>query len=43
VTRASFDIHHADHAERRAMMLVEGDAVEADLLSVDLLIDVLVE
>ena len=37
------DIHHRAEAERRAMMLVEHQAVEAEVLGIDLLVDVLVE
>jgi hypothetical protein len=39
------DVHHRAQAERRAMMLIEHYAVEVQqlLVSVDLLIDVLVE
>ena len=37
-----FDVHHATHAERGRVMLVQHQAVEAHLLGVDLLVEVAV-
>ena len=36
------DVHHGAHAEGRAMMLVEHDRVEADVLGIDHLVEIFV-
>jgi hypothetical protein len=37
-----FDVHHATHAERVAVMLIQGDQVETQFLGVAILVEIVI-